>query len=59
MFGHVDHYRHWARHLLRLRELQTRTGGLYRIRAAAVRADGDANSFARRAGSARPIAKRC
>ena len=27
MFGHVDHYRHWARHLLRLRDLQTRTGG--------------------------------
>ncbi len=27
MFGHVDHYRHWARHLLRLRELQRRTGG--------------------------------
>jgi FO synthase len=28
MFGHVDGYRHWARHLLRLRELQSRTGGL-------------------------------
>jgi len=27
MFGHVDGYRHWARHLLRVRELQTRTGG--------------------------------
>ena len=27
MFGHVDHYGHWARHLLRLRDLQTRTGG--------------------------------
>ncbi len=27
MFGHVDHYRHWARHLLRLRDLQQRTGG--------------------------------
>jgi FO synthase len=27
MFGHVDHYRHWARHLLRLRSLQIRTGG--------------------------------
>jgi FO synthase len=27
MFGHVDHYRHWARHLLRLRALQTRTAG--------------------------------
>jgi FO synthase len=28
MFGHVDRYRHWARHLLRLRHLQERTGGL-------------------------------
>ena len=28
MFGHVDHPRHWARHLLRLRALQTRSGGL-------------------------------
>ena len=27
MFGHVDQYRHWARHLLRLRALQERTGG--------------------------------
>jgi FO synthase len=27
MFGHVDHYRHWARHLLRLRDLQIRTAG--------------------------------
>jgi FO synthase len=27
MFGHVDHPRHWARHLLRLRELQKRTSG--------------------------------
>lgn len=28
MFGHVDHYRHWARHLLRLRRLQAETGGI-------------------------------
>ncbi|MBM3561517.1 MAG: 7,8-didemethyl-8-hydroxy-5-deazariboflavin synthase subunit CofH, partial [Alphaproteobacteria bacterium] len=28
MFGHVDGYRHWARHLLRLRALQAATGGL-------------------------------
>ena len=28
MFGHVDHYGHWARHLLRLRRLQGETGGL-------------------------------
>jgi FO synthase len=27
MFGHVDAPRHWARHLLRLREQQQRTGG--------------------------------
>jgi FO synthase len=27
MFGHVDRPRHWARHLLRLREQQQRTGG--------------------------------
>jgi FO synthase len=27
MFGHVDHPRHWARHLLRIRELQAETGG--------------------------------
>jgi FO synthase len=27
MFGHVDRYRHWARHLLRIRELQAETGG--------------------------------
>ena len=27
MFGHVDAPRHWARHLLRVRELQAATGG--------------------------------
>lgn len=27
MFGHVDGYAHWARHLLRLRDLQAETGG--------------------------------
>ena len=27
MFGHVDGYVHWARHLLRLRDLQAETGG--------------------------------
>ena len=27
MFGHVDHPRHWARHLLAVRRLQARTGG--------------------------------
>ena len=27
MFGHVDHARHWARHLLRIRELQTASRG--------------------------------
>ncbi|MCO5129963.1 MAG: 5-amino-6-(D-ribitylamino)uracil--L-tyrosine 4-hydroxyphenyl transferase CofH [Xanthobacteraceae bacterium] len=27
MFGHLDRYAHWARHLLRLRDLQAETGG--------------------------------
>ena len=27
MFGHVDRPRHWARHLVRVRDLQRRTGG--------------------------------
>jgi FO synthase len=27
MFGHVESYRHWARHLLRVRGLQAETGG--------------------------------
>ncbi len=27
MYGHVDHYIHWARHLLRIRDLQAATGG--------------------------------
>jgi FO synthase len=27
MYGHVDRYEHWARHLLRLRRLQSETGG--------------------------------
>ena len=27
MFGHVDRYEHWARHLLRIRSLQARTRG--------------------------------
>jgi len=27
MFGHVDHPRHWARHLIRIRELQATTSG--------------------------------
>lgn len=27
MFGHVDGYQHWARHLLRVRDLQRETGG--------------------------------
>jgi FO synthase len=28
MFGHVEQYRHWARHLLQVRRLQQRTQGL-------------------------------
>jgi FO synthase len=27
MYGHIDRYIHWARHLLRLRDLQAETGG--------------------------------
>lgn len=27
MFGHVDQPKHWARHLLRVRDVQSRTGG--------------------------------
>lgn len=27
MYGHVDHLEHWARHLLRVRDLQRETGG--------------------------------
>jgi FO synthase len=27
MFGHVDRYEHWARHLLRVAQLQSETGG--------------------------------
>jgi FO synthase len=27
MYGHVDRYEHWARHLLRVRDVQQRTGG--------------------------------
>ncbi len=27
MYGHIDRYEHWARHLLRLRRLQAETGG--------------------------------
>jgi FO synthase len=27
MFGHIDRYEHWARHLLRIRDLQEETGG--------------------------------
>ena len=27
MFGHIDRYEHWARHLLRIRHLQQETGG--------------------------------
>ena len=31
MFGHVDRYEHWARHLLRVRRLQSETGGFTEI----------------------------
>jgi FO synthase len=28
MYGHIDRAQHWARHLIRLRDLQKRTGGI-------------------------------
>jgi FO synthase len=28
MFGHLEGYRHWARHLIRIRALQEKTGGI-------------------------------
>jgi FO synthase len=28
MFGHVEHYESWAKHLLHMRDLQARTGGI-------------------------------
>ena len=43
MYGHVDRYEHWARHLLRVRGLAGEDRRLHRVRAAAVRADGDAD----------------
>jgi len=36
MYGHVDRYEHWARHLLRIRALQARTGGFTEFRAIAL-----------------------
>lgn len=27
MFGHIERYEHWARHLIRIRDLQSETGG--------------------------------
>ncbi|MDH6233747.1 FO synthase [Mesorhizobium soli] len=27
MFGHIERYEHWARHLIRIRDLQVQTGG--------------------------------
>jgi FO synthase len=53
MFGHVDRYEHWARHLLRIRALQARTNGL-RVRAATLRAYGAPVSQGRRHGADLP-----
>ena len=62
MYGHVERYEHWARHLLRVRALQQHQR-LYRIRAAPVRADGDADlaegPLAARADLARGGADAC
>ena len=43
MYGHVDRYEHWARHLLRIRELQVRDRRLHGVRAAALRPHGGAD----------------
>ena len=60
MYGHVEGYRHWARHLLRIRALAGAHRRLHRIRAAALRADGDADLSARAApAAAPPCARRC
>ena len=60
MFGHVDRYEHWARHLLRIRALQAGHRRLHRIRAAAVRPHGGADlPEGPRAARARPSARRC
>ncbi len=53
MFGHVDTPRSWARHLLRIRELQQRDRRLHRARSAAVRAHGGAD-LPEGPGAARP-----
>ena len=51
MMGHIDGPRSWANHLEVLRQIQRRTGGLHRVRAAALRAHGLADLPA---GQARP-----
>ena len=43
MFGHVETPRSWARHLIRAREQQQRTGGFTELVPLPVRADGGAD----------------
>ena len=60
MYGHVEGLEHWARHLLRLRATAGAHRRLHRIRAAAVRAHGDADlSAGPRPPRRRPTARRC
>ena len=47
MYGHLEQPRHWAEHLLALRDLQQETGGLTEFVPAAVRAHGSAHASTR------------
>ena len=44
MFGAIEQPVHWARHLVRTRDLQARDRRVHRVRRAALRAHGDARS---------------
>ena len=60
MFGHVEGPRNWARHLIRAREQQRRSGGFTEFVPAAVRADGGADlPQGPCAAAGRPSARRC
>ncbi len=60
MFGHVDAYRHWARHLLRVRDAAGAHRRLHRVRAAARSCTWRRRSTSRgRRARARRSARRC
>lgn len=58
MFGHIERYEHWARHLLRVRDLQAETGGLHGVCAAAVRSHGSADLSQRTCATGTDIPRR-